>query len=69
MNEPKQMFDAFRNWYRWADLDDEALRQGSVCMRFLDSVEMNLPEPGESLIAGACAELHKLEHMLAFPTI
>ena len=69
MQEPKATFQAFREWRQRAELDDETTQQAKLCERHINSVEFNLPVPDRSLLAGAVAELHKLEAMLAFPTL
>lgn len=69
MQEPKLTFQAFRQWWLRMPLSEETSEQARLCLRHIKCLELNMPYPGRSLIAGAVTELHKLEAMLAFPTI
>ena len=57
-------FAAFQAWRASAGLSNPVYAQAGRCILFLNAVELNLPTPAPSLIAGALAELHKLEAMM-----
>ena len=69
MQEPRLTFQAFREWWLRTPLSEEIGEQVRLCLRHIKGVELNMPYPAQSLIAGAVTELHKLEAMLAFPTL